>query len=1428
MANTGLLPFVRGVDFTCNDFSDEKFPDAIRYMTGLQWLRLDKTNLNEVPEELGKLMKLENLSIKNNNLEKLFGELTELKCLRSLNVRRNRVKSSGIPAELFHLEELTTLDLSHNRLKAVPEGLDKAKSLLTLHMRNTQRTLANLPTSLDTLSNLSDVDLSKNALTKVPDALYSLLNLKRLNLSDNEITEKQTDKSTGHSLQAVEPKEAALHGNPDLVMPPKPVERMRGAGVQCEVGPDSAQAAPAPRPRLGRGARLGAHLTWHARTGEHTARRQRAAAHQRTQDTGQTPGLQVWEIENFIPAPVEEVAQGKFFEGECYIILKTSVEEQGQLTWDIHFWIGSKATLDKGACAAMHAVNLRNLLGAKRTQRHEQGDESEEFLALFPTPPVYIQGSHTASGFFTVDEPRYVTRLYRVHAHGSGVHLVPVEVSAASLDARHVYGKKAKNTLKSKARLFSEKINKEERKNKAELVAEPAGKEPRAFWQALGYEGEPFEHVPTDFSWLPPRLYRVELGMGYLELPQPEAAPLARGVLATRNVYILDTHVDVTDLSALFTPRQPAMPAAEAKTLADEWNEDLEAMEAFVLEGRHFVRLPDAELGVFYTADCYVFLCRYILPAPEDESESSVPDEESDADAVTWVVYFWQGRRAPNMGWLTFTFGLERKFKQLCKRLDVVRTHQQQESLKFMSHFHRNYILNVPLEGGSSASSALVYAEPDNFFWVALGGRKEYDTDADFLNYTRLFRCSNEKGYFIVSEKCTDFCQVFLWLGAKCSEVEIKLAYKSAQVYIQHMKTLQPDRPRKLFLTLKNKESRRFTKCFHGWGEHKRPPENIIEYLNDLHTITSRLTDSGSSYVSCQNRPQFCCSVKATHESLPCPDALALEAFCSVMRDAAEGPQLAAQALSARIHTLNAREALLALSTVDRCMRKCGPAFHAEIGKFRFLNEMIKLVSPKYFANRTAPDVQIKLNFYFICPSSETIFQVLQLLHAWSIEYPKESKFKVAYEMLKNQGVIKETPPPLPPEDVVVSPRNKHAIFEDEEKSKLLQKLLQSKKPEDLQHANRLIKKDILTSIDQLDAVGEMYKQFMAEKKTKKNSSPRKPTNSESLLDFAGVNAPSGDGDKANVTTEAKSPAIDELGDIFSAKDGPTNIAEPLKPVNLMSNGKDSEKANKTEGWNELDSLGEQLLKQSLPDNAKRVDTFNSKPVKKIPMKELEKSSPKHSEAPKNDGEFDLDFFTKKPEERVTVPKFPSPLTPTDDVMVDIRETGTAIENKWQYEPNKDFKVDTKRKPKEQDKNTVEPLTDITVDVKNLVLSEVPPMTVFKEEGGVTVTLEFCKDKPRDDVSIVIVVTTNNGQHDIEDYKFQPVVPKGCKVRLLPASGSALARYNPYEAPALRQPALVARPRGRRVPLKFVVTYVAAGEPCSEMGEVDELPLDLI
>lgn len=86
MANTGVLPFVRGVDFSKNNFAvsdfsfsfkkynlmfasiyklfiglflqEGKFPESVRLMTGIQWLKLDSTNLSEIPEEMGKLLKL--------------------------------------------------------------------------------------------------------------------------------------------------------------------------------------------------------------------------------------------------------------------------------------------------------------------------------------------------------------------------------------------------------------------------------------------------------------------------------------------------------------------------------------------------------------------------------------------------------------------------------------------------------------------------------------------------------------------------------------------------------------------------------------------------------------------------------------------------------------------------------------------------------------------------------------------------------------------------------------------------------------------------------------------------------------------------------------------------------------------------------------------------------------------------------------------------------------------------------------------------------------------------------------------------------------------------------------------------------------------------------------------------------------------------
>lgn len=40
----------------------------------------------------------------------------------------------------------------------------------------------------------------------------------------------------------------------------------------------------------------------------------------------QIPGVSVWQIENFIPVQVDEAFHGKFYEADCYIILKVRLQ----------------------------------------------------------------------------------------------------------------------------------------------------------------------------------------------------------------------------------------------------------------------------------------------------------------------------------------------------------------------------------------------------------------------------------------------------------------------------------------------------------------------------------------------------------------------------------------------------------------------------------------------------------------------------------------------------------------------------------------------------------------------------------------------------------------------------------------------------------------------------------------------------------------------------------------------------------------------------------------------------------------------------------------------------------------------------------------------------------------------------------------------
>ncbi|XP_025783369.1 ADP-ribosylation factor-binding protein GGA3 isoform X1 [Puma concolor] len=151
---------------------------------------------------------------------------------------------------------------------------------------------------------------------------------------------------------------------------------------------------------------------------------------------------------------------------------------------------------------------------------------------------------------------------------------------------------------------------------------------------------------------------------------------------------------------------------------------------------------------------------------------------------------------------------------------------------------------------------------------------------------------------------------------------------------------------------------------------------------------------------------------KATNPSNRQEDWEYIIGFCDQINKELEGPQIAVRLLAHKIQSPQEWEAVQALT---------------------------------YLGDRVSEKVKTK---------------VIELLYSWTLALPEETKIKDAYHMLKRQGIV-QSDPLIPVDRTLIPsppPRPKNPVFDDEEKSKLLAKLLKSKNPDDLQEANKLIK----------------------------------------------------------------------------------------------------------------------------------------------------------------------------------------------------------------------------------------------------------------------------------------------------------------------------------------------------------------------------------
>ncbi|BES92884.1 actin Hypothetical protein [Nesidiocoris tenuis] len=281
-------------------------------------------------------------------------------------------------------------------------------------------------------------------------------------------------------------------------------------------------------------------------------------------DAGRQAGLQIWRIENFQPVPVSTNDFGKFHEGDSYIVLSTKEDRSSNLSWDIHFWLGSKTSQDESGAAARLSVDLDDGLGGGPVQHREvQGHESNKFLELFPSGVRYMPGG-VASGFHHVNiNGPGQKKLYHVKGKRNvRVQLVEPNVKSMNKGDSFIldngknlyiyYGPNSKETEKLKASTAANQIRDQDHGGRAQIIridSTATEDEINEFFAELGSgsaseiaEGSPDDDLIFEKqAETAATLYKVSDAGGVLKTEKIGEKPLKRSLLEPNDSFILDT-----------------------------------------------------------------------------------------------------------------------------------------------------------------------------------------------------------------------------------------------------------------------------------------------------------------------------------------------------------------------------------------------------------------------------------------------------------------------------------------------------------------------------------------------------------------------------------------------------------------------------------------------------------------------------------------------------------------------------------------------------------------------------------------------------------------------------------------------------------------------------------------------------------------------
>ncbi|XP_050436766.1 ADP-ribosylation factor-binding protein GGA1 isoform X2 [Adelges cooleyi] len=575
-------------------------------------------------------------------------------------------------------------------------------------------------------------------------------------------------------------------------------------------------------------------------------------------------------------------------------------------------------------------------------------------------------------------------------------------------------------------------------------------------------------------------------------------------------------------------------------------------------------------------------------------------------------------------------------------------------------------------------------------------------------------------------------------------------------------------------------------------------------------------------------------ATRNSNERLDSPAMMAFSGF--VQRDPVCVP-VAAKFILAKIHSMQEWEALQALHLLDICMQTGSTTFQAEVGKFKFLNELIRLVSPKYTGIHTPELIKNK---------------IVELLSKWASQFPKEVKIQDAFDMLKKQGVVKDLVcVKLPTVSNTKADSNKMTVM-NEEKSLLLQKLLKSKNPNDLKAANELIKSmvyeeeqkskklsnmmiDIEIASNNVKLLSEMLKSYQLESSSSydlelinelHNTIKQWEPKVQSMLS---LEIPENENIVKNIIQlnyeikEIFKAYSDIVENPMNNKSNDQKNIEHLLDLNMLSIS--SENKDLLSNSNDMDNTNCTMSKKTELDDFFQihnpVTTFNS-------VSDAINKSSTISKSHHNDSKdaLSLNLFEELNNlGRDMLNKL------NDDIKTEItsdipycENNNSVSSNDSNDEPLLDADEELMTEKIINDELQLKPLGDLTIKLEEIIPCAEPVVINVFNKNEITTDLHLAANKPRDDITVFVATTKSRNKQPIINFLFQPIIPENCRLRVLPPSRTNLSTYNAFlPQESIIQIILVATRNKEYLPMKFVISYTIDNEMFTEFGEIEQL-----